>query len=118
MEIHTTIPLDNSGRGPLRVPGFHGIPIHYELKPEARFAHGEREWRQMPAVTAREQAMVDLINKVTDKPGWHLKIFKDEFVDKWRDKAFKTSSLMSEKAWSWCLSELRDKAIFFRETQH
>lgn len=113
-----TIPLDNSGRGPLQVPGFNGIPIHYELKSDDRFAHGEREWRQTPGVTAREQAMVDLMNKLTDKPGWHVDIFNDEIVDKWREKAFETSSLMSEKAWSWCLKELRDKAVYFGETQH
>lgn len=118
MEIHTTIPLDNSGRGPLRVPGFNGIPIHYELKSEDRFAHGEREWRQTPGVTAREQAMVGLMNTLTDKPGWHVDIFNDEVVDKWRVKAFETIPLMSENAWSWCLTELRDKAVYFGETQH
>jgi hypothetical protein len=115
---HSTIPLDNSGRGPLQVPGFNSIPIHYELKSEDRFAHGEREWRQTPGVTAREQAMVDLMNKLTDKPGWHVDVFNDEIVDKWRENAFKTCPLMSEKAWSWCLAELRDKAIYFTETKH
>lgn len=112
------IPLETSGRGPLLVPGFHGIPIHYELRSEDRFAHGEREWRQTPGVTAREKAMVQLMNKITDKPGWHVDVFDNKVVNKWREKAFKTSPLVSEKAWGWCLTELRDKAIYFGETQH
>jgi hypothetical protein len=116
--IPTAMPLDNSGRGPLQVPGFHGIPMHYELKSENRFAHGEHEWRQTPGVTAREQAMVDLMNKVTDKPGWYIDVFDDEILDDWRKWAFETYHLMSEKAWSWCLEELRDKAVYFNETKH
>lgn len=115
---HTAIPLDNSGCGPLQVPGFNDIPLYYELKSEDRFAHGEREWRQTPGVTAREQAMVDLMNKVTDKPGWNVDVFNDEIVDNWRKWAFETYHLMSEKAWSWCLEELRDKAAYFKETKH
>ncbi|PWY70308.1 hypothetical protein BO94DRAFT_539764 [Aspergillus sclerotioniger CBS 115572] len=112
------IPLDNSGHGPLRVPGFGDIPIEYELPPKARFAHGIREWRQTPAVTARELAMVAVMNNLTDHPDWHVDIFNDEVVALWKKEAFDTTPLMSEKAWDWCLKELRDKAVYFRENQH
>lgn len=32
--------MDNSGDGPLQVPGFRDMPIDYELKIEQCFAHG------------------------------------------------------------------------------
>ncbi|PYI01145.1 hypothetical protein BO78DRAFT_379544 [Aspergillus sclerotiicarbonarius CBS 121057] len=112
------IPLDNSGHAPLRVPGFGDIPIHYELPPEARFAHGIYEWRQAPAVTARELAMVAVMNNLTDHSDWHVDISNDEVAARWRKEAFDTTPLMSEKTWDWCVKELRDKAVYFRENQH
>lgn len=95
------MPLDNGDRSPLQVPGFQGIPVHYEPKSGNRFAHGEREWRQAPVVPAREPAMVVVMNKLADKPEWYVDIFNDQAVTKWRGEAFEMTSLMSEKAWSW-----------------
>lgn len=112
------ITFDNNGRGRLQVPGFGGIPIHYELPPDARFAHGMQEWRQAPAVTARELAMVAVMNSLTDHPEWHVDIFNDQVVARWRKEAFDMTPLMSEKAWNWCLKELRDKSVYFHENQH
>lgn len=34
------IAFDNSGNGPLCVPGFGSILLEYELPSDARFAHG------------------------------------------------------------------------------
>ncbi|KAJ5151472.1 uncharacterized protein N7482_010724 [Penicillium canariense] len=110
------ITFDNSGHNSLRVPGFNDIPIHYELPCDARFAHGIVEWRQAPAVTARELAMVAVMDQLTDRPDWHLDIFnKQVVVDEWRKEAFASTPLMSERAWAWCVKELQDKAIYFRE---
>ncbi|KAL4903978.1 hypothetical protein BDW74DRAFT_168488 [Aspergillus multicolor] len=105
--------LDNSGSGALRVPGFGDIPIHYELDPDARFAHGF-EWRQAPAVTARELAMTAVMNQLTDRPGWDSAIF-DTIVSNWREDIFASTQLMSDKAWSWCIDKLYDKAAYYRE---
>jgi hypothetical protein len=110
--------MDNSGRGPLRVPGFGGIPIHYVLPGEKRFAHGVDDWEQVPIITARELATVAVMNTLTDKPEWQIKIFDDQIVDGWRKEAFATTPLMSEKAWTWCVAELRDKAIYFEQNQY
>ncbi|KAJ5365990.1 hypothetical protein N7517_008876 [Penicillium concentricum] len=74
------ITLDNSGHIPLQVPGLKDIPIHYELPSQTRFAHGMVEWRQTPAVTARELAMVAVMNQLTDRPEWHLDISNDQVV--------------------------------------
>jgi hypothetical protein len=74
------ITMDNSGHGPLQVPGFGSIPIDHGLECEDRFAHGIKEWKQVPAVTARELAMVAVMNTLTDKPEWHVNIFNDQIV--------------------------------------
>ncbi|RHZ55583.1 hypothetical protein CDV55_102773 [Aspergillus turcosus] len=72
---------------PLKVPGFHGIPIDVEL-PQDQFAVGIKDWRGT-ILTAKELAMLDLINTITERPDWHT--------------------------WSWCLKELQDKATDFEK---
>lgn len=111
-QVHTA--FNNTGDGPLRVPGFAGIPVHYELPSNERFAHGMVEWREAPAVTARELTMVAVMNRLTDQ-AWYVHIFDDEVVAEWKRETFDTTPLMSEKAWEWCVKELRDKAVDLRE---
>lgn len=112
-KAHTA--FDNTGHGPLRVPGFAGIPIQYDLPSNVRFADGVVEWRQAPAVTARELTMVTVMNHLTDRPAWDVDVFDDEVVAKWKQETFDITPLMSEKAWGWCIKELRDKAVDLRE---
>ncbi|KAJ5987324.1 hypothetical protein N7451_011689 [Penicillium sp. IBT 35674x] len=112
---HIPMVLDNSGRAPLQVPGFGEASIDCEIQCDARFAHGMNEWCQGPAVTARELAMNTTMNNITDQPEWHVDVFNDQVVAQWRKEAFETSSLLSDKAWSWCLKEL---PIYLRENQH
>jgi hypothetical protein len=108
-QVH--IALDNTGHGPLRVLGFADIPVHYELPSNARFAHGVVKWRQAPAVTARDLTMVAVMNHLTDRPAWNMKIFDDGGCRGWKQETFDTTPLMSEKAWKWCVKELRNKAV-------
>jgi hypothetical protein len=35
----------------------------------------------------RELAMMDVMDKITDKPDWHKKVFDDNIVSKWRKEA-------------------------------
>jgi hypothetical protein len=110
--------MDNKSASPLRVPGFGDLPLDQELPVEDRFAHGFREWKQVPAITLREFAMVAAMNDVTDKPGWHVDIFSPDVADRWRDEILASTPLMSHKAWEWCVAELRDKATYFQATGH
>jgi hypothetical protein len=110
--------MDNTGRGPLRVPGFGDMPLEEELRCEERFTHGIQEWEQIPAVTVREFAMVAVMNTLTDKPNWHIDIFNKDTVTEWREEAFAATPLMSEKAWAWCKAELRDKAVEYKQKQY
>ncbi|EPE02455.1 hypothetical protein F503_06748 [Ophiostoma piceae UAMH 11346] len=140
MASATPTKMDNSGEGPLRVPGFGGMPMTFQLPANSRFAHGFNEWRQSPIITAQEQAMVIVMNRLTDKPGWSELIFDDETVAQWRaeldaeraqtrqckDTSGKTLTdvflanprLLRGATWDWCVQELRDKARDFRERGH
>ncbi|RLL97492.1 hypothetical protein CFD26_103509 [Aspergillus turcosus] len=104
--------LDNK-TCPLKVPGFHGIPIDVEL-PQDQFAAGIKDWRGS-ILTAKELAMLDLINTITEEPDWHVRIFRQEEIARWRDDALSSSSLINEQTWSWCLKELQDKATDFEK---
>ncbi|EON97703.1 hypothetical protein UCRPA7_6802 [Phaeoacremonium minimum UCRPA7] len=107
--------FDNSGDGPLLVPGFNGIIVNRELEGRnVRFTHGVNEWGA-DRLTVREVAMLQLMDAITDKPSWHVKIFNEEIVKKWHDEAT-AKPLISEKAWEWVVAELRDKARDFEKT--
>ncbi|KAJ5167470.1 uncharacterized protein N7482_006251, partial [Penicillium canariense] len=66
--------------------------------------------------TAYELAIVAVMNQLTDRPNWYLDIFNEQVVaDDWRKEAFAMTPLIGERAWAWCVKELRDKAVYFRE---
>ncbi|KAK8903643.1 hypothetical protein QC760_008108 [Botrytis cinerea] len=59
--------------------------------------------------------MMSLTNFLTDITDWHIGSFNDKDIAIWHEMAMK-NRLISEKAWEWCLAELRDKARLFRTT--
>lgn len=83
--------LSNDGRGPVRVPGFGSLPVDVEQVAEERFAHGFGDWAQ-PRLTAREVAMLRLMNDLTDRPRWGVAVFDDVMAATWRDGACSTRS--------------------------
>jgi hypothetical protein len=107
--------LCNDGHGSLKVPGFSDVPLDLKFYPQNRFTHGATEWAQWPNLTARELAMLGLMNDLTEEHGWHEKIFDDNLMVDWRKQAL-LRPLVSPKAWDWCLAELRDKALYFEQT--
>ncbi|KAG9560584.1 hypothetical protein KCU71_g4937, partial [Aureobasidium melanogenum] len=107
-------PFDNSGHGPLAVPGF-GYPLELELHPENRFTHGIREWFQEPNLTARELAMLSLMDNITDKPSWSTDVFDDKKTSQLSQEAL-LGRLISPKTWEWCILELQDKARIFQSS--
>jgi hypothetical protein len=105
------VEMDNNGlqEQPIRVPGV-GLPFDIEI--EERFAHGASDWIQSPRLTARELAMLAVMDALTDKTNWHEKIFNEDVVEKWKEEAM-GMKLISERAWEWCVLELRDQAKVF-----
>lgn len=105
---------NNTGDGPLRAPGFN-YPVASQLEYNDRFSHGTNDFKQSPRLTAREIAMLRVMNALTDKPHWVEKVLDDDISKKWGEEA-QTIPLISNKAWEWCLLELRDKARRFKKT--
>jgi len=109
--------MDNSGKGPLKVPGF-GLPVDHELFDsgwfkEKGFRHGITDF-SADRLTMREVAMLRFMDAVTDKPDWNRKVFDDKINSKWREEA-KGDRMMSENTFEWCITELREKAQEFEE---
>ncbi|KAJ0277694.1 hypothetical protein COL940_007674 [Colletotrichum noveboracense] len=107
--------FDNTGNGPLNVPGFP-LAVSIERSHNERFAHGFNDWAQ-DRLAAREIAIISLINDITDKPGWSKDVFDDAKVATWRAEAL-ARPLMSPLAWDWCLLELQDMAKDVNERGH
>ncbi|KAJ4859779.1 hypothetical protein T069G_04767 [Trichoderma breve] len=87
----------------------------------------------------REVAMMLVMEKLTDKPNWHEKVFDETIVQKWREEARTQSEnglysrimegkthwntiptpqsrIISEEAFEFCIAELRNKAAYFVKT--
>lgn len=105
--------FDNSGKRNLLVPGF-GHPVPIELPSADRFAHGFQDWAQN-RLTAREIAMLRLMNDITDRSMWYVEVYDPAMVGRWAEQALQTH-LISSASWNWCLEELRDKAEYHRKT--
>ncbi|KAL6232745.1 hypothetical protein BDW75DRAFT_246948 [Aspergillus navahoensis] len=109
MEIIQT-PLDNKTIT-LKVPGLHGLPINV-LRAQDQFATGINDWNGH-ILTAKELAILGLINTLTDLPDWHRVVFDQQVTAQWREDAVASSSLINDRTWDWCLQELQDKARQF-----
>ncbi|CAD0021860.1 unnamed protein product [Aureobasidium pullulans] len=107
-------PFENGTDASLFVPGFGGLPVKLELHPEDRFTRATLEWAQDLPTTARELAMLTLMDKITDRPNWFKEVLDGKAIPKLREKAL-GQKLISTKAWEWCLLELQDKARVFPE---
>lgn len=123
---------DNSGSGPLRVPGI-GLPLDSDdtqdslrwekikdktwewMNDMAYFSHGIGGWNGQ-RLTVREISMLALMESITDKPNWDTKVFDDAIVNMWRTEALQMP-IISEATWAWVLAEVRDKAIAFKNSQ-
>ncbi|KAH3913763.1 hypothetical protein HBI56_079360 [Parastagonospora nodorum] len=81
----------------------------------------------------RELAMMNIMDKLTDKPDWHKKVFDEEIVAKWRKEALAIpdeelyklahsggekmpENILNENTVDCCIKELRSKAKYFEQT--
>ncbi|KAF2739548.1 hypothetical protein EJ04DRAFT_484494 [Polyplosphaeria fusca] len=116
----------------ISLPGF-GLPVptlpqwsrnQAETSSSYRFPHGIADYFATEGVSVRETRMLTFVNQITDKPGWHRKVFDAEICTKWHDEAVKWDESLCEKGDYWlsetmfehCLKELREKATLFQQT--
>ena len=110
--------FDNSGLGPLLVPGLSNLPLYVDTEPgKRRFAPAlDDSWHWPARATAREIAMLRCMERITDRPDWHEDVFSEEKIAQWKEEdETKADWRISDKAWAWCVLELRDKARRFIE---
>ncbi|KAF4965613.1 hypothetical protein FSARC_6600 [Fusarium sarcochroum] len=107
---------------------FHAPPSYPIGFPDSRGSFSE-------VLPVKEVAMMILMDTLTDKPDWHKKVFDETIVQKWRDEARQQpedslygrilqnknderlsqprSRIITEKAFDYCINELRGKAKYF-----
>ena len=62
--------------------------------------------------------MMELMNRLTDKPNWDQKIFDETIVAKWKEEALGLNGNgtdISSNMVDWCIEELRYKADVFKQ---
>ncbi|KXX80377.1 hypothetical protein MMYC01_203273 [Madurella mycetomatis] len=100
-------------------PGL-GLPVEH-LGDKAFPLAVDRSWASN-GVTLREKRMLDFIGKITDKPGWEVKVFDQDIVSRWRAEAdvrlpeFDGDVYLSQDMFNFCIAELRDKSEHFKKT--
>ena len=86
-----------------KLPGF-GLPVNY--RPNDYFPNAVQDWSGT-ILTVREQNMMAIMDDITDKPTWDIKIFDDSVVQTWRQEALATEERdVSEKMFDWVCTNL------------
>ncbi|KAJ4376011.1 hypothetical protein N0V83_001291 [Neocucurbitaria cava] len=92
----------------LEYPGL-GLPLrHNDQNFKRGFyplgAHGSCSGSHSDLIPVRELAMMDVMEKLTDKEDWHKKVFDDEIVAKWRKEAL---AIPDEEFWKLAINGKR-----------
>ncbi|KAJ4264300.1 hypothetical protein NW762_005496 [Fusarium torreyae] len=108
---------------------------YYRDPPSYPIGFPESSGSTSEVLPVKEVAMMILMDKLTDKPDWHKKVFDETIVQKWRDEARQQpedglyrrilqhknderlpqprSRIVTDKAFDYCIEELRSKAKYF-----
>ncbi|KAH8812737.1 hypothetical protein F5884DRAFT_315906 [Xylogone sp. PMI_703] len=58
--------------------------------------------------------MIRIMDTITDKPNWHIKVFDEEIVQRWTNEAL--GPIFTKAMMDWVLAELQYKVKLFNET--
>jgi hypothetical protein len=62
--------MNNAAGAPLQCLGFVDLPVYHEIDHIESFNDGALGWQQDPRLTARELAMLAVMNFITDTKDW------------------------------------------------
>ncbi|EXF82336.1 hypothetical protein CFIO01_01795, partial [Colletotrichum fioriniae PJ7] len=107
---------------PLIRPGF-GKEFWEMPDDDAAFPSAVREWKAS-TLTWGEIAILWFVEKITNKPDWHVKVFDEEIVDRWKQEVMAvdwkavglTYAYFDDDLFTFALAELREKAKLFEAT--
>jgi hypothetical protein len=78
-------------------PGL-GLPLRYNEQGDYGFypigAHGSCYGAKSDLLPVRELAMMNIMDRLTDKPDWEQKVFDEEIVAKWKKEAIEVDDEM------------------------
>ncbi|KAJ5093129.1 Protein of unknown function DUF4246 [Penicillium angulare] len=77
----------------------------------------ENGYTELPVQTLREQAMVDVMEDLTDIPEWWKKIHDSNTAKEWKDTALKKGTDITDNMAEWIIEELKFKAMIY-EVNH
>jgi hypothetical protein len=85
-------------------PGL-GLPLRHNEQDNYGFypigAHGSCYGSESDLLAVRELAMMMVMDRLTDKPEWHKKVFDDTIIAKWREEAL---AIPDEELWKLSVS--------------
>jgi len=81
---------------PLRHRNDHGSDDFYPIG-----AHGSNYAATSEPISVREVAMMDIMEKLTDKPDWQKKVFNEQIITKWGNEAL---AIPDEQFWNLAFS--------------
>ncbi|WQF75433.1 hypothetical protein CDEST_00447 [Colletotrichum destructivum] len=113
-------PYDDGEIGPLIRLGFGR---YLADMPAGAFPTAVATWRAL-TLTYLELAMLWFIEQITNKPNWHVKVFNDDIVSKWKTEVMAVDwaavdlehAHFDDAMFNWCLAELREKAKLYEAT--
>ncbi|VUC20371.1 unnamed protein product [Clonostachys rosea] len=113
------------GGGELKVPGF-GLPLNHLLESTERFPVlvGDRDLDWLAnTLLIREACMLELMETLTNKPEWWVKVFDSEITSKWKMEAlgmdwgqYLEHADFTPNMVDLCINELRTKAALYEKT--
>ncbi|KAK1223146.1 hypothetical protein PQX77_013982 [Marasmius sp. AFHP31] len=119
--------LDDDMPDTTKLPGF-GLPVnilprstlenHSSSSKSVRlcFPNAITSWLASN-ILVREQTMLSMMNKITEKPEWDRKVNDETIVVKWKNEALSREGVdFSEAMFNYCIAELREKASYFSQT--
>ncbi|KAJ4022272.1 hypothetical protein NW752_000525 [Fusarium irregulare] len=110
----------------IKLPGF-GLPLNYMMVgkpfPVVLGEYEEpKDWKAK-TLTIRETCMLKVIEDLTNKPEWWLKVNDPEIAAKWKKEAtelpwadFRQNADFTQEMASACIEELRKKADLYQKT--
>ncbi|KAL4807886.1 hypothetical protein BDV18DRAFT_136334 [Aspergillus unguis] len=110
----------------LHMPGYN-VPLNYQPREsvirKSRFGFGNAldpnhiDTGYINEVFVfREIVMMRIMDKITDKPDWHRKVFDERITDKWRAEIAESDHDVSTKMMDWVIKELQWKSEIFNQS--
>ncbi|OHF03592.1 hypothetical protein CORC01_00911 [Colletotrichum orchidophilum] len=108
--------------GPLIRPGF-GKNFYEMPADDAAFPSAVQEWKASTLIWA-ELAIMWFVEKITNKPDWHVKVFNEEIIAKWKQEVMAVDweavglkhAYFNNDLFQFSLAELREKAKLYEAT--